>query len=160
MAIPAYIQLQDDGGADIKGSVDIQNREGSIEILSFNHSLYIPTDSSTGKLTGTRVHGSMSFEKEFDRASPYLYKAVATGQTLQSANIKWYRIDNAGQEEEYFHILMSGVKIVSISPVMHNIKDPSYQHLNHLESVEIRYEKITWKYLDGNIIYSDSWKER
>ncbi|OCQ51870.1 hypothetical protein Ppb6_02985 [Photorhabdus australis subsp. thailandensis] len=35
MAIPAYIWLQDDDGADIKGSVDVQNREGSIEILSF-----------------------------------------------------------------------------------------------------------------------------
>ncbi|WP_445935602.1 hypothetical protein [Photorhabdus sp. P32] len=32
--------------------------------------------------------------------------------------------------------------------------------LSHLESDEIRYEKITWKYLDGNIIYFDSWKER
>ncbi|OCQ51869.1 Major exported protein [Photorhabdus australis subsp. thailandensis] len=142
------------------GVSERSQQSSSLKDEGYSHSLYIPTDSSTGKLTGTRVHGSMSFEKEFDRASPYLYKAVATGQTLQSANIKWYRINDAGQEEEYFHILMSGVKIVSISPVMHNIKDPSYQHLNHLESVEIRYEKITWKYLDGNIIYSDSWKER
>ncbi|EUM32194.1 hypothetical protein L462_00357 [Enterobacter sp. BIDMC 26] len=35
MAIPAYLWLKDDGGADINGSVDIMNREGSIEILSF-----------------------------------------------------------------------------------------------------------------------------
>ncbi len=30
MAIPAYIWLQDDGGADIKGSVDVQNRVGHL----------------------------------------------------------------------------------------------------------------------------------
>lgn len=30
MAIPAYLWLKDDGGADIKGAVDVQYREGSI----------------------------------------------------------------------------------------------------------------------------------
>jgi type VI secretion system secreted protein Hcp len=43
MAIPAYLWLKDDGNADIKGSVDVQNREGSIEIHSFAHGL--PTDA-------------------------------------------------------------------------------------------------------------------
>ena len=28
MAIPAYLWLKDDGGTDIKGSVDIYGREG------------------------------------------------------------------------------------------------------------------------------------
>lgn len=37
MAIPAYLWLKDDGGNPIKGSVNVQNREGSIEILSFSH---------------------------------------------------------------------------------------------------------------------------
>lgn len=39
MAIPPYLWLKDDGGADIKGSVDIQDREGSIEVLSFMHNI-------------------------------------------------------------------------------------------------------------------------
>lgn len=56
MAIPSYLWLKDDGGADIKGSVDVQNREGSIEVIEFVHSLTIPTDNNTGKLTGTRIH--------------------------------------------------------------------------------------------------------
>ncbi len=30
MAIPAYLWLKDDGGADIKGGVDVRGREGSI----------------------------------------------------------------------------------------------------------------------------------
>ncbi|MDQ7217162.1 type VI secretion system tube protein Hcp, partial [Enterobacter cloacae] len=24
----------------------------------------------------------------------------------------------------------------------------------------IRYEKITWKHCDGNVVYSDAWNER
>lgn len=46
MAIPAYLWLKDDGGADIKGSVDIKDREGSIEILSFGHGLHLPDRKS------------------------------------------------------------------------------------------------------------------
>lgn len=55
MAIPAYLWLKDDGGADIKGSVDVQGREGSIEVVALDHDVYIPTDNNTGKLTGTRT---------------------------------------------------------------------------------------------------------
>lgn len=54
MAIPVYLWLKDDGGADIKGSVDVQDRDGSIEVVALEHNLYIPTDNNTGKLTGTR----------------------------------------------------------------------------------------------------------
>lgn len=49
MAIPVYLWLKDDGGADIKGSVDVKDREGSIEVVAQEHTLYIPTDNNTGK---------------------------------------------------------------------------------------------------------------
>ncbi|WP_202305201.1 Hcp family type VI secretion system effector [Dryocola clanedunensis] len=160
MAIPAYLWLKDDGGADIKGAVDVLGREQSIEVLSFGHGMYLPTDNMTGKITGARVHAPMIFEKEFDSSSPYLYKAVVKGQTLTSAEFKWYRINYAGQEEEYFNMLLEGVKVISICPMMHDCKNPSAEKHNHLEAVSLRYEKITWKHNDGNIIFSDSWNDR
>ncbi|ATG03481.1 MULTISPECIES: Hcp family type VI secretion system effector [Lelliottia] len=160
MAIPAYLWLKDDGGAAIKGSVDIRDREGSIEVPGFAHGLFLPTDNTTGKITGTRVHSALTFEKEFDSASPYLYKAVATGQTLHSAEFKWYQINDAGQEAEYFNMLLENVKVVSVCPVMHDVKNPAMEKHNHLEAISLRYEKITWKYCDGNILFTDSWNER
>jgi len=66
MAIPAYLFLKDDGGANIKGSVDVKNREGSIEVTGFSHNLSSPTDAFTGKATGTRKHGAVLFQKDFD----------------------------------------------------------------------------------------------
>jgi len=118
MAIPAYLWLKDEGGADIRGSVDVREREGSVEIFGFGHGLHLPTDCNTGKITGTRIHSALVFEKEFDSSSPYLYKAVAHGQTLKSAQFKWYRISDAGFEEEYFNMLLEGVKVVSVCPIM------------------------------------------
>lgn len=159
MAIPAYMWIKDDGGADIKGSTRIQGREGSVEVVEFNHSVEIPTDGNTGKLTGTRIHKPLVITKEFDASSPYLYKAVTSGQTLKSVELKWYQIDDSGTEKEYYNMKLDGVKVVSVSPVMHNIKDPAREKYNHLENVALRYEKITWTYKDGNIIHSDSWNE-
>ena len=106
MAIPAYLWLEDDGGADIKGSMDVQDPKDSIEVLSFMHGLGIPSAPHNGKLTGTRIHSALDFEKGFDSSSLYLYKAVSSGQTLKSAEIKWYCINYAVQEVEYFNITL------------------------------------------------------
>ncbi len=95
MPIPAYMWLKDDGGADIKGSVTVQGREGSIEVVGFDHGVNLPVDTAAGKITGTRSHSAMNIEKEFDPTSPYLYKAVSTGQALKSAELKWYSIRNS-----------------------------------------------------------------
>ncbi|WP_292977234.1 type VI secretion system tube protein TssD [Pantoea sp. UBA4549] len=160
MAIAVYLWLKDDGGADIKGSVDAQNREGSIEVIRQEHALYLPTDNNTGKVTGTRVHLPFQLTKALDASSPYLYKALTTGQTLKSAEFKWYHISEAGQEANYFSTKLENVKVVKVNPVMHDIKDPTKEKHNHLEHVELRYEKIIWTYKEGNIIHSDSWNER
>ncbi|CAN0626553.1 type VI secretion system secreted protein Hcp [Burkholderia multivorans] len=125
MAIPAYMWLKDDGGADIKGSVTVQGREGSVELVAFDHGVHIPTDGNTGKLTGTRIHLPITLTKETDAATPYLYKAVTSGQTLKSVEIKWYKIDDAGKEQEYFNTKLENVKIVAVKPKMHDTRTPT-----------------------------------
>ena len=160
MAIPAYMWIKDDGGADVKGSVTVQGREGSVEIVAFNNGVSIPTDANTGKLTGTRVHRPIRLTKETDAATAYLYKAVTSGQTLKSVEIKWYKIDDAGKEKEYFNTKLDNVKVVAVEPKMLDIKNPAFDKHNHLEDIELRYEKITWSYKDGNIIHTDTWTER
>jgi type VI secretion system secreted protein Hcp len=157
MAIPGNMWIYDDGGALIKGGCDVQDREFSIEFKGFHHNLSTPTDNLTGKPTGKRIHSPLMVVKEFDYSSPYLYKAVATGQQLKSAEFKFYKINDAGQEVEYFNITLDGVRIVSVSPSM---AAPGDTNNNHLEAVELRYEKITWKHVDGNIIFADAWNER
>ncbi|NWJ80535.1 type VI secretion system tube protein Hcp, partial [Enterobacter sp. SECR19-1250] len=64
------------------------------------------------------------------------------------------------QEVEYFNMYLEGVKVVSVCPVMHDVKDPTTEKHNHLESISLRYERITWKHCDGNIIFTDSWADR
>ena len=160
MPIPPYMWLTDDGGRDIKGSVDVHDREGSIEIIGLGHGISLPVDNATGKITGTRQHSSMRIEKEVDSSTPYLYKAAATGQTLKSAEIRFYKISDAGQEVCYYTVILENVKITSVHCGVPNVKLSGNDKINHTESVSMQYEKITWRIVDGNILYSDAWNER
>ena len=159
MPIPAYMWLKDDTGADVKGSVEVAGREGSVEVIAFDHQVRIPTDADTGRLTGTRKHEAITLVKAYDASSPYLYKAVCEGQTFTEVEIKWFRIDDTGTETEYFNHKLEGVKVGSVKPIMYNVKDPSKERYEHLEEVQMRYQKIIWTYVDGNLQASDAWKE-
>ncbi len=77
-----------------------------------------------------------------------------------SAEIKWYHINDTGQEVEYYNMLLEGVKNVSFNPGMPNAKAPGTQHINHTESIALMYEKITHKFCDGNVQHADSWQNR
>jgi len=160
MAIPVYLWLKDDGGNPVKGSVDVHQCEGSIEITALAHSVSLPTDDLSGKITATREHVPFILTKALDSSSLYLYQFVSSGKRLKSAELKFYRINYAGQEEEYFNVLLENARINCVVPFMEDVKDPGYERHDHLEVFEMTYEKITWKYLDGNITHSDSWKER
>jgi len=50
MAIPVYLWLTDDAGNQVKGSVDVQDKEGSVEIVELMHNVELSTDLLTGKI--------------------------------------------------------------------------------------------------------------
>jgi type VI secretion system secreted protein Hcp len=141
LSVSIHLFLTDDGGAVIRGSSDVQDREGSVELRGLNYnSLTISTDPMTGKVTGTRQHSPFQFTKELDSSSPYLFKAAATGQTLKSAEFRFYHINDAGQEVEYYRITLENVKVISVSLVMHDTR--GCPGTGHMEEVALNYEKI------------------
>ncbi|MFZ4835487.1 Hcp family type VI secretion system effector [Rouxiella sp. Mn2063] len=156
MSNPAYLFLVDENGSPIVGDSLVTGRVGAIELRTVTHNMFIPADAHTGKLTGTRVHEPFVFQKEFDKSTPLLYRALSTGITLKTATIKMYRILESGIESEYFNIFLENVKITAITPHLHQ----SGVTGTHLENIQMRYESITWKYCDGNIIHKDSWNNR
>lgn len=152
MAIPAYMTI--DG---IEGSVLIAGREGTVEVIGFDHELCIPTDSMQGAITATCKHEPLVITKGFDKASPYLYEACANGTTIPKIEILWYEINTSGEEVAYFSHIIEGVKITNVTPKMHNCKDIDFERFPHLESVAFKYDTIHWTYLDGNLKVTDSW---
>lgn len=160
MANSAYMRMTDDKGELIQGGSEVSGREHWIEVFSFEHELRIPTDEDTGALTSTRKHGPFVITKDFDSATPILNKACASGQTLESVSLSWYRINEMGAEVEYFRHTLSKVKVVSVRPVVIDVKDKANEHLGHRERIALRYQKIRWTYVEGNIETEDDWSAR
>ncbi|HGU9817421.1 TPA: Hcp family type VI secretion system effector [Enterobacter chuandaensis] len=156
MSTPAHLWLEDENGSPIVGSCMMRTRRGSIELKSFSHGVTIPVDPGWGKLTGTRVHRPITIVKEFDQTTPLLYRAVCEGRVMKKGIIKMYRILESGIEAEYFNILMENVKFTTVAPFL----TPNGISSTHLETLELRYEAISWKYMEGNIIYRDTWNDR
>ncbi|QTC52342.1 type VI secretion system tube protein Hcp [Pantoea agglomerans] len=59
---------------------------------------------------------------------------------------------DAGIETEYFNIILENVKVTTVSPYL----APSDMSSTQLATPELRYESITWKYVEGNIISRDT----
>lgn len=75
---------------------------------------------------------------------------------MKKATIRMYRILESGVESEYFNIVLEDVKITTVSPYL----APNGLSSTHLETLELRYTAIIWKYTAGNIIYRDAWNDR
>jgi len=155
MALPIYLWVYDEEGRLLKGGVEVNGRQGSIEIMGMQHDITLPTNNMNGTITGSHQHEAYTFEKEIDSSSPLLYRALTTGRTLAKAIFRYYRISHNGIEEEYFRVVLDNVKVCHIVPIMFDIKDRDFESYGHIENVGLRYKEIHWNYLDGNIQHVD-----
>ena len=110
MPIPAYLEI-----ADIEGSSKIEGREGWIEVLGFDHKVYMPTDRKDGSATGTRVHQDCVLLKNFDKSSPVLYEYLCNGKLIPEATLHWYQIDENGQETEYYSHKFENARVTALA---------------------------------------------
>lgn len=107
--------------------------EDSILIESFNYGSSVPTDTN-GRITGTRVHESISIIKPIDRTTPLLFEALNKGETLTTIELKLYRTSYEGKPEHYFTITLTDA-IISDIHVENSLNDVE-------EHIDFRYRKI------------------
>ena len=81
----------------------------------------------------------------------------------KSAQIREILISESAWEEMtclFAPSLMENVKVTGVNCSVPNVKIAANDKMNHVESVSLQYEKITWRIVDGNIMHSDAWNER
>ncbi|AET93787.1 secreted protein (plasmid) [Burkholderia sp. YI23] len=156
MVMPVHLSLKDDQGRDLRGSSTVQGREGTIEVIALSHCFSVPVDPLTGRVVGQRTHTRFTIHKEIDSSTPLLHQMLRDSRTLQSADVVFFRINHAGMEEAYYTVHLDNVKIGSIMALMPNMKDAGCALFNHMESIELFYESISWHYHDGNLKVSDA----
>ena len=156
-ALPSFMWVEGETQGQIEGSSDLQGREGAIIVYAFGHSLKVPTDPHSGQSTGTREYSPFKILKAFDKASPKLYRACATGERLKKVTLKFYQISTQGTEEHYFTIELEDAIIINISPSMPTTFLGQNAEYRHMETVSFTFRKITWIWVSDGTEFQDDW---
>jgi len=157
MALPAYLTLAGERQGPIVGSCKQKGREDTILVEAVDHEVSIPRDSQTGLATGKRVHHPLTILKLVDRSSPLLYMALTSGEHMKTVELKWYQINEKGQEENYFTTSLEDAIIVAIKAFKKNCQDPAQSHLGDMEEVSFTYRKIIWRAMKDGVESEDDW---
>jgi len=167
MPTPAYLTIEGKTQGDITkeafteesvGNIYQEGHENEILVQAVEHVVTVPTDIQSGQPTGQRQHKPLMITKVFDKSSPLLYTALASGEMLPKCTIKWYRTSMQGKQEHYFTTELVDAIITQIKTRMPNCQDPSLSHFTHLEDVFFTYRMITWTHVVAGTEGSDDWR--
>ena len=166
MPTPAYLTIEGanqgdlSGGAssaDSIGTMSKASHEDEIQIQGFTSDIQVPRDPQSGQPTGQRVHLGITFTKVFDKSSPLMYQALATGEQIKKCVFQWYRTAPTGEQEHYFTIELEEATITEVKTYMPNCLDPANGPFTHMEDVTLSYKKINWTHEVAGTSGSDSW---
>ncbi|MCM2286443.1 MAG: Hcp family type VI secretion system effector [Desulfobacula sp.] len=156
MAMTSYLKVEGKEQGSIEGDCTQKGRENTILVYSMDHKVEIPRDTHTGLPTGQRIHKPLQIIKHKDKSSPKLFQACCSGEQLK-AELKFFRINEKGQEEHYYTIKVDNAIIVEMqeyTPLTFLDMNKPYKDM---ESVLFTYEKIIWTYEPDGIETEDSW---
>jgi type VI secretion system secreted protein Hcp len=162
MALNAYLRLKGQKQGDIKGSVIQKGREDSMMVIAVSHSIISPRDAASGLPTGKRMHKPFVITKELDKSSPLLYNILVNNENITTWKLEHWtpqtdQRTGTGTEIQHFTIELENANIASIDYRMANNKHPDLMKFAEYEDVSFTYEKITWTWMKGGIMSSDSW---
>ena len=140
----AHMTVEGESQGLIEGSCEAAGKEDTIVVVGNEHRVYVPTDAQTGEPTGSRIHEPYTILKYKDESTPKLYQALCTGEESET-QIKFYRTGPMGQEEHYFTVTLENARIIEIREITPN-----------LEGVSFYYDRITWRWENGGIEWTDS----
>lgn len=158
MAMTSYMTLEGQNQGKIEGDCDQSGREGAIVLYAIEHDIEIPRDTHTGLPTGQRIHHPLKVTKHFDKATPQLYQACTSGEQFKEVEIKYFRINEKGQEEHYFTIKLENAILVSVQaykPLTILAENKPY---HDMQTLQFTYSKIIWTYEPDGIETEDDWK--
>lgn len=153
-----FMEIQAENQGKIEGSLDME--EGTIEIYAFTHRIEIPMDPRYGLPTGKRVHRPAVVNKEVDKSTPKLYKALCESENLVFVELTWYKPTGLhGKKENYYTVRFENALITRIEPVSPQRLDISKETFVLLEDISFAYERIIWTWVSDGIEHEDIWEK-
>jgi type VI secretion system secreted protein Hcp len=166
MPTPAYMTIEGANQGDISsgassadsiGTLSKASQENAIQVQEFEMVVTVPKDPQSGQPTGQRVHKGARFVKVFDKSSPLLLQAIATGEQLTKVTAKFFRTAPTGEQEEYYTIELEEAVLTDYRPYFPLALDANNASISHMEEITMSYKKINVTHEIAGTQGGDSW---
>jgi len=125
---------------DIKGESTDDKHKDEIDVESWSWGASNPVSTTAGGGgTGKVTFNDLSFMHRFDRASPSLWKACATGQHFRDATLSSAKQGKA--QQDFLIVKMTDVLITSVTTSGSNGAGPG-----PMESVSMKFGRVDLEY--------------
>lgn len=105
-----------------------------------------------------RVHKPVRLYIPIDKIAPSLIQKVIQGEAVEKVMLRWFRYqEKTKSDSEYFRHIFETVSFDQCRFVMPDAKNPLFDSYDHALEISFRYKKVTWIYMQGNLMVSDEW---
>ena len=148
-----YVTIEGVKQGKFKGDGKAKAHPGTIACLAFAYEVKSPRDASTGMATGRRQHEPIVITKRWDSASPQLFQALVSNESLKSVLLEFVRTRPDGQEEVYYTITLQDAMVVGIKQYTDAAGG------RELEDVSFSFQRIFVEDKVGKAASMDAWRK-
>jgi type VI secretion system secreted protein Hcp len=142
MSYEFYITIEGKTQKKFKGESNRKLGEGKLAGLAYEHEIKSPRDVSTGQASGKRQHSPITITKEWGAASPQIFQALCTNETLTKVLFEFVRTTPEGHEEIHYTITLTNATISSLKSYISDTRHDSSSDKHELEDVSFTYQRI------------------
>ena len=169
MAHEFYFTIKGNKQGAFKGESSKPAHKAKIQGLAFEYSVSSPRDSATGQASGKRQHKPVRIVKEWGAATPQIFTACVTNETLTEVNIEFFKTSADGKESVYQTIKLTNATVEKIEQFTSSALgdgggSSSARHsaaadTHELEAVSFTFQKIEMENKDGKTSAADDWSD-
>ncbi len=153
----AFVTIEGTKQGKFKGSSTVKGREDEIEISNYRLGAKAPRDAATGRSRGKRQYQALSFKKAVDAASPQLFQALTTNESLKTVTFRFYsHAPDSGKEGVYQTVTLTNATVSSFVQDFEGEEGGG----EDVETVELTFERIQIDSNTGNTSAQDVWTEQ
>jgi type VI secretion system secreted protein Hcp len=158
MAGQVFLTVYDQGSA-FQHSVVFDKGDPASWVHEFDHQVLYLGDKLFFDKSPIRVHKPVRLLIPIDKITPSLIQLVVQGQTVEKTMLRWFRYqEKTKSDTEYFRHIFETVAFEQFRLVLPDVKNPQFDKYEFALEVSFRYKKVTWTYMQGNLIVSDEWQ--
>jgi type VI secretion system secreted protein Hcp len=133
--------------------------QGKITGISFHYSVLSTRDAATGMAGGKRSHQPVSFVKEWGAATPQLFQALCTNESLKSVLFEFVKTNVNGEEYVFHTIKLVNANVIEIDQDVESVEDSSLVG-RPLEKISLTFQRIEIENKDGKTVAVDDARGR